>query len=104
MGQHLRADLGRELFTIATTAHRLDLKDAGATDSTSVDAVLSALGRAAFFLDLRKAEGHPEVVRWLRQPHPFRINGQFTDAILSGSADAIVFFDRVTPVEPPKKL
>lgn len=102
MGQHLRTSLGRELFTIATTAHRVELKEPVADDSTSVDAILASLGRPMFFLDLRGAKRRPSIVRWLGQPRAFRMNSKFEDVVLGESTDAIVFFSGVTPANSSK--
>ena len=105
LGVHLRSLFKDSLVTIVTSSA---VNGAGIPpappgipdaplDSTSLDASLARVGRAAFVLDLRSARTDPMARAWLAQERPFRANFRMYLSVIPSSAfDAVVFVDALT--------
>jgi erythromycin esterase len=103
-GRHLREWFGHDVFIIASTAPTTNVRrywtngtPGNPLDATSFDAALARIGEPAFVLDLRSADRIPDVANTLRRSWPFRIQTFFQQVVPREAADAIVYFDRVTP-------
>jgi hypothetical protein len=58
---------------------------------------LKTTGIPRFVVDLRTADRNPAVAAMLEKPWPFRLGEGFEPIVPRAAADAIVYFDRVTP-------
>jgi len=107
MGQRLRAWLGRDLVIIGTAARRYEgltapffgtdgrpSRDSVPSDMSSFEAALGQLGLGTFGLDLRSADGVPEVAAMLRGPWTTRIHAWYQPMAPRRAADVFVMFDR----------
>jgi erythromycin esterase len=103
-GRHLREWFGHDVFIIASTAPTTNVRrywtngtPGNPFDATSFDAALARIGKPTFVLDLRSADRIPDVANMLMRSWPFRIQTFFQQAVPRDAADAIVYFDRITP-------
>jgi erythromycin esterase-like protein len=100
-GHHLSAWFGtKEVVVLATTTSIVGFGDI-ASDSASFGAALETAGMPRFVLDLRTADRNATVAAMLRRPWPFRIGTGFEPLAPRAAADAIVYFDQVTPTKGP---
>ena len=106
-GRHLRGMFGPNLVIIATTASATKVLPfwvngmrGSPSDPASFDAALARVGEPRFALDLRTADHIPDVAALLERPWPFRTQTFFEPVIVRDAADAIVYFDRVSPSRP----
>jgi erythromycin esterase len=103
-GRYLRSWYGKDYVIVPSTASSTIVRTyftngAGGSpsDSMSIDAAFARVGRSPFIVDLRAADRDADVATALAHPWPFRIQTYFLDAPPREAADAIVYFDRITP-------
>lgn len=112
MGNWLRARYGRQLYTVGYAFRGGELR---AVEHDSVlarrveaspegtgDAVLSAAGMPAFFLDLRRVPAQSVLGAWLSEPHLFRLTGVMWSEALTAQIpaklyDGLIFVEESHP-------
>ena len=72
------------------------LKPGDAATAESNQGALALLGPSSFVLDLRRANGLPEVESWLRQARPERSNVNYQPLALADAYDAVHFTESLT--------
>lgn len=109
LGHRLRRRFGPNLVILATAAGTIigGTGDSGGwiggsevavADPASFSAMLAAVGPPTFALDLRAADHTPSVAKAFGSPWPFLLVGQLEPIIPRQAFDAVVYFDRITPV------
>jgi erythromycin esterase len=101
MGQHLRAALKDDLFSIATSSAQNEPGfPSMVLAADGVDAALASIMWPRYFVDLRVAHGD-EVNHWLYSIHPLSA-GFVTEHLIAPrqAYDAFVHFERLTHAHP----
>jgi erythromycin esterase len=104
MGTFLRSMFGSDLVIIGTIGASTG---AGLPPPEplpdSVDTVLAKVGMPRFILDLRPARDNAQVLAWLSETRPLRVNLTMHVSITPATAfDALLFVKELTPTLPPK--
>jgi erythromycin esterase len=102
MGQHLRAALKGDLFSIATSSAQNEPGfPSMVLAADGIDVVLARIALPRYFVDLRQAHGD-EVNHWLDSIHPLSA-GFVTEHLVAPrqAYDAFVHFERLTHARPP---
>ncbi len=112
MGAWLRHRYGRQLYTVgyafrggelrAVENNTVVARRVAPSPEGSGDAVLSAAGLPAFFLDMRRVPAEAALGAWLSQPHLYHLMGAVWDEALTPQApaklyDGLIFVEESHP-------
>jgi erythromycin esterase-like protein len=101
MGYRLGRQMGQSYFAVGTAYGGPSVDSAGAPRPGSVDAALAGIGPAPYLLPLRSSSRGGQVATWLQAERPMRFQVGHLLLPLAAAFDAVVYFDRLSPANPP---
>jgi erythromycin esterase len=102
MGSRLGEALGNRYFAIGTAYGGPSIDSATAPRAGSVDGALTGIATAPYLLPLRGAPRTGALGAWLHAERSMRFQVGHLVLPLAAGFDAIVFFDRIGPSDPPR--